>query len=327
MNKRSKILVLVKPFWVYPKHKVKRDIFEALEKYADIYYWYKNGHIKDILRVLNIKPDFIFHYDIAWNFIMSPKIEGLADIDIPTGCFVIDLHWQADARIQYFQENKIDLIFSATKYPFLNTFPQFSDKFRWLPWSVNPAIMKDYGLEKDIDLLLMGLVYIDNNAHGIHKFPKAMPPKGRYEFRDTVFSKMKDKPDFVYHPHPGHLASQSDQLIVNESFAKELNRSKIFFTCGGRLKMGKVAVLKFFEAPACKTLLLAEPNDDIYDLGFVDKQNFVACTVNDFEEKAEYYLTNDQERLRITENGFQFIHQHHTHDERAKQMLRDINAL
>ena len=327
MEKKRKILVLVKPFWLYPKHKVKKDIFDALEKYADVYYWHHNGHIKDILKTLNIEPDFIFHYDIAWYDIMAPKIEGLADIDIHKGCFVIDLHWNPDERIQYFLENNIDLIFSATKYPFLRLFPQFKHKFRWLPWAINPAVMKDYGLEKEIDLLLMGLVYVDKNAHGRHQLPNTIPLKGRYAFRDAVFSNLKNKPGFVYHPHPGHLATKSDRLIVNKKYAKELNRAKIFFTCGGRYKTGRVAVLKFFEAPACKTLLLAEPNDDIVDLGFIDKENYVACTVDNFMEKAEYYLANDEERMRITENGYQFIHKHHTNDERAKYLLKEINAI
>lgn len=327
MEKKRKILVLVKPFWIYPKHRVKKGIFEALEKYADVYYWQQHGHIKDILKTLNIEPDFIFHYDIAWNFIMAPKVEGLAEIDIPTGCFVIDLHWKPNERIQYFIDSNIDLIFSATKYPFLKTFPQFKDKFRWLPWSINPNIMKDYGQKKDIDSLLMGLVYIDKHAHGHHKLPEVMPPKGSYAFRDAVFSHMKNHPGFVYHPHPGHLAKQSDLLIVNEEYAKELNRAKIFFTCGGRHKTGRVAVLKFFEAPACRTLLLAEPNDDIIDLGFIDRENYAACTTDDFMEKADFYLANDQERIRITENGYHFVHQHHTHDERAKQMLKEISVL
>ncbi|MFD1707819.1 glycosyltransferase [Siminovitchia sediminis] len=327
MDKKLKILILVKPFWVYPKHKVKKDIFDALEKYANVYYWHMDGHIQDILKTMNLQPDFIFHYDIAWNTALSPMVDGLADIDIPKGCFVIDLHWQPNERIRYFTENNIDLIFSATKHPFLQTFPNFKDQFRWLPWSINPDIMKDYGLKKEIDTLLMGLVYIDKNIQTHHRLPKVMPPKGRYAFRDTVFEQMKDEPGFVYHPHPGHLATDAQELIVNEDYAKELNRTKLFFTCGGRHKTGRVAVLKFFEAPACKTLLLAEPNEDILELGFKDKENFISCTVDDFKEKAAYYLANEQERIRITENGYRFVQQHHTHDERAKQMLNEISAL
>ncbi|CDQ40417.1 MULTISPECIES: glycosyltransferase family protein [Virgibacillus] len=327
MNQKLKILVLIKPFWVYAKHKPKIDTVKALEQFADVYYWHTDGHINDIMSKLDVTPDFIFHYDIAWNYGLAPNIEGLDQTTIPKGCFVIDLHWKPEERMKYFEAVEIDLIFSATKHPFLNVFPHYRGKFRWLPWAINPEIMKDWGLKKDIDALLMGLVYMDESNKGNYTLPKKIPPEGRYAFRDAVFQKMRDKPSFVLHPHPGHRVKQSDQLIVNEKYAKELNRSKIFFTCGSRNETGGVAVLKFFEAPACKSLLLAESNKDIIDLGFKDGENFVACTVENIEEKTAYYLENDQERQRITENGYTFIHSHHTNEERAKQFLKAIQEI
>lgn len=326
MEKKPKILILIKNFQIYPKHQPKIDMIKALEKYADVYYWHKDGHIQDILQELAVYPDFIFHYDIAWGYSLSPRIQGLKDIDIPKGCYVIDLHWSPNARIQYIEQNDIDLIFSATKQPFLTVFPQYKQKLRWFPWSINPEIMKDWGMNKDIDYLLMGLVYVNNDIRGNFPLPRKIPPKGRYAFRDAVFLNMKNEPGFVFHPHPGHRITKSDRLIVNDIYAKELNRSKIFFTCGSRNKTGGIAVLKFFEAPACKTLLLAEPNDDITDLGFIDGENYVACTTENVVEKAKYYLANERERMRITENGYRFIHSYHTNEQRAQQMINEIRS-
>jgi spore maturation protein CgeB len=93
--------------------------------------------------------------------------------------------------------------------------------------------------------------------------------------------------------------------MVNEKYARELNRARIFFTCGGEFQY---AVAKFFEAPGCRTLLLAKPNKDILELGFKDGVNFVACNESDFYDKAIYYLRNYKERERITNNGYHFIH-------------------
>jgi len=324
MEEQLKVLVLIKPFWNYPKHQPKIDMIKALENHADVYYWYKNGHIKTILQELNIEPDFIFHYDIAWNYGLAPKIDGLAEINIPIGCFVIDLHWSPKARSQYFGKNNIDIIFSVSKHPFLQVFPQYKQKLRWLPWSINPEIMKDWGMDKDIDALLMGLVYVNGQTRGKFDLPRKIPTKGRYAFRDAVFMKMRDEPGFVLHPHPGHRVTQSKYLIVKEDYAKELNRSKIFFTCGSHDEAGAPAVLKFFEAPACNTLLLAETNKDVEDLGFIDGENYVACTVENFYEKTQYYLSHEEERKRITENSYHFIHNHHTNDHRAQQMMQAI---
>ena len=130
---------------------------------------------------------------------------------------------------------------------------------------------------------------------------------------------MRDEKGFVFHPHPGHNAPENS--VINEKYAKELNRSKIFFTCGSEFKY---PVLKYFEAPASKTLLLAESIPDILDLGFKDGVNFVACDRSNFYEKAMYYLENENERMQITENGYEFIHANHTDDARAKNFVNEV---
>ncbi|WP_068672582.1 glycosyltransferase [Oceanobacillus sp. Castelsardo] len=327
MEKRLKILVLIKQFGIYVKHQPKMEMIKEIEKYADIYYWHKDGHIKDIIRQIGITPDFIFHYDIAWNYGLAPNVQGLNEVDIKKGCFVIDLHWKPEERIRYFENVGIDIIFSPTKHPFYKVFPQYKDKHSWLPWSINPAIMKDWKLKKSIDYLLMGLVYTEPNKKNLFSLPKQIPPKGRYEFRDKVLEKMINEPGFVFHPHPGHRVRQSDSLLVNEKYAKELNRSKIFFTCGSRSDIGGVAVLKFFEAPACKTLLLAEPNEDIKDLGFIDGKNYVAANVENVVEKSKYYLDHEELRTKITENGYKLIHNHHTNKHRAIEFISEVKKL
>jgi spore maturation protein CgeB len=83
-------------------------------------------------------------------------------------------------------------------------------------------------------------------------------------------------------------------------------------------------LLKFFEAPACRTLLLAEPNQDIYDLGFKDGTHFIACEVEDFYDKAKYYLQNEKERQRITDNGYRLVHSRHTYHARAQEIADAI---
>lgn len=320
LPQKLKLLVLIKPFGKrYTKQKVKYDFFETLAKYADITFWHEDGDIRDILRKIGFKPDFIFHYDIAWNYRFAPKITGLSKINIPTGCLVIDIHYSPKKRRRYFKKRKIDLIFSATKYPFLAEFPEYKHKFRWLPFSINPSVYKDWGLEKSIKYLLMGQFYCE----GLENPPKRIPPKGRYPFREEVFRIMSqyEQDEFVFHPHPGHY-TRSKKAMVDINYAKELNRAAIFFTCGGKFKY---PVLKFFEALACNTLLLAETNPDIEELGFKDGVHFVACTTDDFYPKAKYYTEHEKERKRIANAGYQFVHQNHTHDVRAKQLIEYIN--
>src|SRR5699024_10875269 len=186
--------------------------------------------------------------------------------------------------------------------------------------------MTDWGLKNSIDSLLMGLTHVTRESRGRFSLPRKIPPKGRYAFRDAVFEEMKSDPGFVFYPHPGHYVSKSKQLIASEDYAKVLNQAKIFFTRGGRGRTGGAAVLKFFEAPACKTLLIAAPSMDIEDLAFVDGQSYVACNQNNSKEKVHYYLNNNKEREKITQNGSNLVHKFHTNDYRAKQLIMEIKS-
>lgn len=309
---RLKLLILIKNFdETYLKHKMKFEMIRSLEQFADVYYWQQDGDIFDILNKIEVRPDFILHYDIAWGNFFAPNITNLAKIDIPKGCYVIDTHWHKKSRVNYFTANKIDLIFSVTKDSFLKEFPAFESKFRWTPFSISPDVFKDWEQEKTSRFLLMGLVYDGT---------RMSPAKGQYKFREEVQRQMEKVEGYKFIRHPGHRTRKNH--MVNEGFAKEINSAEIFFTCGGARQY---PVMKFFEVPACRTLLLAEPNSDILELGFTDKENFVACDTNNLYKKAIYYSKNEIEKNKITDNGYNFIHEHHTNEVRAKQFIDYIN--
>jgi len=304
---KPNILILVRRFdKIYPKHKVKYEFLEAIEEFANVSYHHEDGDILDILKQQKNRPDFIFHYDITAQHLLSPKIVNLDKIDIPIGAYVIDAHWKNDKRREYFQKNNISLIFSVSKHAFLERFPEFKSKFRFMPFSINPKIIRNWGLAKDIDFLLMG--------HIAQSYP----------FRATVRDQMKNIAGFVYHEHPGHLKRDRSQYIIDEEFGKEINRAKIFFTCGS---IYKYPVMKYFEVPGCYTLLVAEENQDLIELGFKNGVNYVAADKTNFYRKGLHYLTNAKERKRIALAGYKFIHQNHTHRIRAQQFIRYVEQV
>lgn len=302
-DSKLKLLIIVKEFdKLYPKQKPKYEFFKSVEKFAEVIYWREDGDIDSILKQLDFIPDFIFQYDIS-GYAFTPKITGLDKVTIPKGTYVIDEHWNPTERKKYIDSNKIDIVFSATKEAFLKRYPFYQNKFRFLPFSINPSIIKDWNLERDIDMMLMGLL-----------------STGSYPFRKAVLNIFRTHKGFVYYPHPGHTTKDKN-AIINERFAKELNRAKIFFTCGSKYQY---PVAKFLEAPGCKTLLLAQANSDVYELGFRDAENFVACTPENVYPKALYYLSHPDELKRIALNGYNLVHQRHTNDVRAKEFIAAI---
>lgn len=306
MERRLNLLVIVKKFTeTMPKHQHKYDMIKAIEQVANVQYWHEDGDILQILEQLEVKPDFIYHYDIEWFNAFAPKISNLNKVNILKGCYVLDVHYAVVTRTTYFRNAKPDLIFSASKYPFLKAYPDYHSRFRWLPFGINPDIIRDYGLEKDIPYSLMGLI------------------NKQYPFREAVLRTMNQAEGFVNFKHPGHTTSYQPGMFINDNYAQAINRSKLSFTCGSVLE---IPVAKFFELPGCRTLMLAESNADIEELGFTDGEHFLACDRNDFYEKALYYIERDSERERITDNGYRFVQSHHTNLERAKQFVAAIQA-
>lgn len=304
---KPNILILVRRFdQLFPKHKVKYEFLQAIEEFAHVSYHHEDGDILDILQQQKQQPDFIFHYDITAKNRLSPRIENLSKIDIPIGAYVIDAHWKNDQRRDYFEENNISIIFSVSKKPFLERFPEYKSRFRFLPFSVNPDIIKDWKLKKEIGFLLMG--------HIAESYP----------FRKAVLKKMENIKGFVYHKHPGHLKKDRSLYIIDEDFGKEINRAKIFFTCGSTYQY---PVMKYFEVPGCNTLLIAEDPPDLKELGFRDGVHFVAADQSDFYEKGLYYLKNEEKRAEIALAGYKFIQKHHTHQVRAQQFVDYVKAL
>ena len=304
---KPNILILVRRFdQLYPKHKVKYEFLQAIEKVANVSYHHEDGSILDILKQQKNQPDFILHYDITAKNRLSPDIKDLNKIDIPIGAYVIDAHWKNHMRRKYFEESNVSLIFSVSKHPFLGRFPDYKSKFRFLPFSVDPNKIRDWNLNKEIDYLLMGHI------------------ADSYPFRIAVRDKMKDVKGFLYHKHPGHLLKDRSKYIIDEDFAQEINRAKIFFTCGS---IYQYPVMKYFEVPGCKSLLIAEDNPDIRELGFKDGVNYVAANIDNFYEKGQYYLENEKERNRIVEEGYKFIQKNHTHSVRAQQFINDVKDI
>lgn len=301
---KPNILILVRRFDIlYPKHKAKFEFLQAIERFANVSYHHTDGDIIEIIKLQKRRPDFILHYDITAKNLLSPIIHNLNKIDIPVGAYVIDAHWKPEERKKYFKANNISLIFSATKRAFLQRYPEYHSKFRFLPFSINPQIVRDWKLPKTTDFLLMGLI------------------AASYPFRKAVLDKMQHVKGFIYHRHQGHLINDRSRLIIDDAFTQEINRAKIFFSCGS---IYKYPVMKYFEVPGSKTLLIGEEIPDLVELGFRDRVHYVAADKSNFYEKGLYYLKNTLEREKIARAGYQFVHKYHTHDIRAQQFIRYV---
>jgi len=277
---------------------------QQLAKAATVHFVRQSGSIRTILRQIPFRPDIIMLH-------MQPltkalEISGLEEIAIPKAIYIEDVHYRPQELVNFVLTNDIHAVFCPYREHFHNYLHQIADRFEWLPHSVNPDVFRDWGLPKEIDLLLMGQV---------------VPMY--YPVRQAMLERFRNRKGFVFHGHPGYadIADDDPRYYVGVRYAQEINRSKIFLTCGSRWRL---PLAKYFEAPACRSLLLAPGGPDLAALGFRDGETYVQCTQDDFEEKALELLKDPGTRERITQRGHEMVMERHTTRVRVREFLAAV---
>ncbi|HWP96283.1 MAG TPA: glycosyltransferase [Syntrophomonadaceae bacterium] len=281
-------------------------LLTELAKICELYVWYESGDISEIIEKIGEEPDFVFINEFGET--NSHQISGLASLTTPYAIYLFDLHHEIEQRKEAMERANVKHIFTHYRDKFYEWYPEFWRKMRWLPLHANTDIFKDYALPKDIDYLLMGAV-------GERIYPL------RYKVREL----MRNKPGFICHEHAGYRNFEEDEeALVGERYAREINRAKMFFTCNS---VYDYPLGKYFEVPACHTLLMAPSSREILDLGFEPGVNFVAIGESDFLEKAEYYLNHKEERELISKRGYEMVRSRHSTSRRAFELIAMIEEI
>lgn len=203
-------------------------------------------------------------------------------------------------------DNKFDVLFCRYKREFFKYQKEYADKFadvKWLPHSVNTDMFKDYNLEKKYDVTMTG-----------YHFPPI------YYYRDMIFDVIEDKEYFTELKHKGY--NKRNGGIYGDDYAKFLNQSKISITCG---MIYNRPVMKFFEIPATRTLLMSNYFPELNELGFKDGENMIAIRdIEKVDKQIRDVLNDDDMRKEITDNGYDFIRKNHSGEVRAKQFIEQL---
>lgn len=120
-----------------------------------------------------------------------------------------------------------------------------------------------------------------------------------------------DIPDLV------RSGKYSDLLPYNE-YIKRIAASKIAISVRGH---GRDTV-RYWEIPAFETLFLVNDPGIIIPNPFTDGINCVQFnTLDDLADKIKYYLSHDDERIKIAKAGKEHLHAHHSNEKRASYFL------
>ncbi|WP_171643908.1 glycosyltransferase [Paenibacillus phytorum] len=298
-------------FTYKPDHYFKLE----LEKLPDVHVRFVKGeytvgklggYLPDILSQLDFVPDFIYLDDFESIRGVYGLPRGLNEVNIPKGVLFHDVYRVRDDFKNFVKENSLDLVLAHYRESFLTYFPEFHDRFRWLPNHAYEPVFHKYGLKRRINYLMMGKI------------------NGAYPLRSKIYKKMKGIDGFVSHGHPGYKwfsKRDSKTKFLDENYAMEISRAKIFLTCGS---IYNFAVGKYFEVPACGTLLLTSDFSELRDLGFIHKETFVKIDKHNFLAKAKYYLRHRDERNEIRRKGYALVQSRHTTSIRVREFVDEL---
>lgn len=160
----------------------------------------------------------------------------------------------------------------------------------WLPHAFEPqAYPKFELLTKRYDLCFVGHVNTKNREDAL----------------DRMF---REFPNFYY----------GQQLF--EAAARKYAESKICFN----ISMEDDLIMRVFEVMGTGSFLLTNWVPSIEDL-FEDGKHLVLYrTIQEAVDKAKYYLSHDEERIKIAEAGYEEVIKHHTIQHRVNVILNEF---
>jgi hypothetical protein len=171
--------------------------------------------------------------------------------------------------------------------------------------AMDPAVFHDLRLRRTRDIGSFG-------AHTDKKYP----------FRIQVREFLLSQDEYTYNKRQrvGHGGNDA------AAFARELNRYISCFTCAS---VYGYTVAKYFEIPACGTLLFGEKTSLLGEFGFRDGVNFVEVSPKDFKDKFHYYLReiHSDDRARIAQAGQELVISRHTWRHRAEGIVQGFREL
>lgn len=305
---RLRILFVTRDFSKY----LERNFYYMqieLQRQALLTVEHRGGDLAEMVRRLPVKPDFILLNDM-FHAAYCPPVKGLAQLDIPWGMIMHDLHSKVEQRREFLGRFPSSNIFTIYRRAFHERYPEFKGHLYWLPHFADPVVFRDYQQRKRIDILLMGATH-----------------RKVYPLRHAIKAALSGRPGFLSYDHPGYIDFASGaQAKVARNFAVEVNKAKIFMTCDS---IYHYPLRKYFEVPACHTLLLAPENPDLIELGFRSGVHYVAISQRDFLAKANFYLHPNNEALRnkITRQGYEFVREKHTTAVRTRELLQMIRLI
>jgi len=179
----------------------------------------------------------------------------------------------------------------------------------WQPLGIDPALHRDYGEEKRHNFVMYGRIDEAFRRRLVrHCRLRQLISFGRFGFT-----------------HLRRNTIDGDNLFV------EVNRARAAFAAhqSGGVYRGRpigMTYAKYFEIPACRTLLVGQPTPDLEHLGLVDGETYVAVTPGNYRRRL-WQLARELRTPRVqemTDRAFRLVHERHRIGQHMNDAIRQV---
>jgi|TARA_Y100000033_G_scaffold20216_1_gene19039 hypothetical protein len=187
---------------------------------------------------------------------------------------------------------------------------QTSIPFYRIMWSANRNQFKDYGGDYQHDLFFSGVTR----------------PEQSENLRERVLLELDrlngDLGNFIN--ARSHRNNYAGTMFTDDEYARHLSNSKLCLVTTGPADLVGTRYFEIFAAN--RSLILCNRMDEkVYDDMMIDGVNCVMfSTVDEFYDKANYFLKNEEERMEIVNNAHKIFNKRLTWDTRAYEIKNII---
>lgn len=227
------------------------------------------------------------HFEADWGEDAVQSIMAYKPVPIPRP----NVFWSSDTHLGYDwrleKAKRTDFNFVCQKRALEDFTKDGIKNVVWMPHAVEPMAYPYIATLKKHDLCFIGHINSENRIEALDRMFKAFP---NFFYGQRLFEDAADK-------------YRESKVCFNISIKDDIN-------------------MRCFEVMSTKSFLLTNRIPTMSEL-FEDGKHLVMYdSVEDAIEKANYYLSHDEEREKIAEAGFQEVRAKHTFRHRAEQVLR-----
>jgi len=208
-----------------------------------------------------------------------------------------------DSARSVFIENMTDWgvnWFMTTSMAMAEYTPELADRLFVWPNAVDPAVFRDYGQAKEVEVLFTG-------SQASH-----------YPWRNAVSRALSTSFTTRVMPHHGWgVGADAHSMPQGEAYARIINAALFAPTCG---TMAGDVVRKHLEIPGAMACLVTERTPAVEAFGFRDLVNCVFADEDDVVEKVRWLLDDRDVLDRITRAGNRLVHELHTFATRTQPL-------